>query len=401
MLSGRRNLILFAELLIIACVAVIWSPATVAHASDAATTQAETPAPNLQPVSETPLVVRGRVIRTESYWNADHTLIESRNILALESAPSGTLAALPGQESAQQVAVYTLGGELPDGMGMLVSDAPTLQQGEEVVLSLRRSLQDVNGYEITGGQNGKVLLQSASVDGLGARQYVYNNYKWPTSAVSYLVNTNTQQAGGDSGSQDDFLAAIRRAANTWTYAGEADITFTYAGATVSTKVGFNGANEIIFVNEGLVDAAGNTRPLATALVFYMNSTIVETDIKINDAYTWNAAGVKLPAAFDLQSVVLHELGHWLGLGHDEDDQAVMYAVMAVGTAKRALFADDLQGIAALYPCTAGANCNPEAPADPPFIPDPVTTSSPGATNDPAPEQPAVPSPELYLPLVRS
>ncbi len=401
MLLGRRSLLLFAELLITACVAVIWSPSMAAHASDAATIQAETPAQNLQPVTETPLVVCGRVVQTESYWNADHTLIESRNILALQNAPSGTLAARPGQESPEQIAVYTLGGELPDGMGMLVSDAPTLQQGEEVVLSLRRSPQDVNGYEITGGQNGKVLLQPAPADGVGARQYIYNNYKWPTSAVSYLVNTNTQQAGGDGGSQDDFLAAIRRAANTWTYAEEADITFTYAGSTTSTKVGFNGANEIIFVNEGLVDGAGNSRPLATALVFYMNSTIVETDIKINDAYTWNAAGAKLPAAFDLQSVVLHELGHWLGLGHDEDDQAVMYAVMAVGTAKRALFANDLQGIAALYPCTAGANCNPEAPADPPFIPDPISTSSPGATNDPAPQQPAVPSQELYLPLVQS
>ena len=384
MSSGRRNLVLFAELFIMVCAAVIWSPNTVARASDAA----GTPAPGLQqPTSETSLVVRGRVIQTESYWNSDHSLIESRSTLAVESNLSGTLAANPGQQSAQQVTVYTMGGELPDGMGMLVSDAPMLQPGEEVELSLRRSAQDLNGYEIAGSSS--------------ARQYVYNNYKWPTTAVRFFVNANTQQAGGDNGSQDDFLAAIRRAANTWTYAAEADITFTYAGSTASTKVGFNGANEIVFVNDGLVDGAGNNRPLATALVFYMKSTIVETDIKINDAYTWYAAGSLSTAEFDLQSVVLHELGHWLGLGHDEDDQAVMYAQMATGIVKRALFENDLQGIAALYPCAAGATCNPEAPAEPSFIPDPILASTPGAANDPATQQPAVPSQDLFLPLVQS
>ena len=400
MSSGRRNLVLFAELFIMVCAAVIWSPTTVAGASDAA----GTPAPGLQqPTSETSLVVRGHVIQTESYWNTDHSLIESRSTLAVESNLSGTLAANPGQQSEQQVTVYTMGGELPDGMGMLVSDAPMLQPGEEVELSLRRSAQDLNGYEIAGGESGKILLQPASTPAgnSSTRQYVDNNYRWPTTAVRFFVNANTQQAGGDNGSQDDFLTAIRRAANTWTYAAEADITFTYAGSTTSTKVGFNGANEIVFVNDGLVDGAGNNRPLATALVFYMKSTIVETDIKINDAYTWYTAGSLSTAEFDLQSVVLHELGHWLGLGHDEDDQAVMYAQMATGIVKRALFENDRQGIATLYPCAAGATCNPEAPAEPSFIPDPIVPSTPGGANDPATQQPAVPSQDLFLPLVQS
>ena len=390
----RRSLILFAELFIMVCAALIWSPNMVAQA----TGTASPPAPGLQrPTSEPPLVVRGRVVQTESYWNSDHSLIESRSTLVVESSLSGTLTANP----AHQVTVYTMGGELPNGMGMLASDAPMLQPGEEVELSLRRSAEDLNAYEIAGGANGKILLQPAPTGSSDARQYVDNHYKWPTNAVRYFVNANTSQAASDNDARDEFLAAIRRAANTWTYAAEADITFTYAGSTNSTKVGFNGANEIVFVNDGLVDSAGNNRPLATALVFFMNSTIVETDIKINDAYAWYAAGSLSPAQFDLQSVVLHELGHWLGLGHDEDDQAVMYAEMAPGIVKRALFENDLQGIAALYPCAAGTACNPEAQADPPFIANPVATPGPGAANDPETQQPAVPSQELYLPLVQS
>ena len=395
---GRRNLILFAELFIVVCAALIWSPNTVAQASDSASA----PAPGLQqPTIAPPLVVRGHIAQTVSYWNSDHTLIESRSTLVVESSLSGMLPATPARQADQQVTVYTMGGELPDGMGMLVSDAPMLRQGEEVELSLRHSAEDLNAYEIAGGTSGKILLQPAPTGSSDTRQYVDNNYKWPTSTVRYFVNANTQQAASDNGLQDEFRAAILRAANTWTYAEEADITFTYAGSTNSTRVGFNGANEIIFVNDGMVDGAGNSRPLATALVFYMKSTIVETDIKINDAYAWYAAGGLSPAQFDLQSVVLHELGHWLGLGHDEDDRAIMYAEMAPGIVKRALFENDIAGIAALYPCAAGTACNPEAPADPPFIADPVVTSGPGAANDPETQQPAVPSQDLYLPLVQS
>ena len=113
----RRSLILFAELFIMVCAALIWSPNMVAQATDTASP----PAPGLQrPTSEPPLVVRGRVVQTESYWNSDHSLIESRSTLVVESSLSGTLTANP----AHQVTVYTMGGELPNGMGMLASDAP-------------------------------------------------------------------------------------------------------------------------------------------------------------------------------------------------------------------------------------------------------------------------------------
>ncbi|WCJ20891.1 Metalloendoproteinase 3-MMP [Euphorbia peplus] len=51
---------------------------------------------------------------------------------------------------------------------------------------------------------------------------------------------------------------------------------------------------------------------------------------------------------DLQSVVLHELGHVLGLGHSRDPEAIMYSGIAPGTIKRELTQDDIDGIQALY-----------------------------------------------------
>ena len=52
--------------------------------------------------------------------------------------------------------------------------------------------------------------------------------------------------------------------------------------------------------------------------------------------------------FDYASVVLHEFGHSLGLGHSADPSAVMFPFIAPETISRILAADDILGIQKLY-----------------------------------------------------
>ncbi len=52
--------------------------------------------------------------------------------------------------------------------------------------------------------------------------------------------------------------------------------------------------------------------------------------------------------FDFPTVVLHEFGHSLGLGHSGDPAAIMFPSIAPETVKRTLAADDILGIQALY-----------------------------------------------------
>ncbi|MFO0968637.1 MAG: Ig-like domain repeat protein [Gemmataceae bacterium] len=52
----------------------------------------------------------------------------------------------------------------------------------------------------------------------------------------------------------------------------------------------------------------------------------------------NAVG---PDQFDFETIVMHELGHALGLGHSEDTSSVMYATLATGEARRSLTVADL------------------------------------------------------------
>ncbi|KAJ6422221.1 hypothetical protein OIU84_027216 [Salix udensis] len=52
---------------------------------------------------------------------------------------------------------------------------------------------------------------------------------------------------------------------------------------------------------------------------------------------------------DLESVSVHEMGHLLGLYHSTDRESIMYPSLQIGTKKRDLTQDDIDGIHALYP----------------------------------------------------
>lgn len=70
--------------------------------------------------------------------------------------------------------------------------------------------------------------------------------------------------------------------------------------------------------------------------------LTESDININSNQPWDNGAVS--GRYDVQSVMLHELGHTIGLGHSQRSDAVMYAYMNSGITKRALTSDDIAGV---------------------------------------------------------
>jgi len=55
-----------------------------------------------------------------------------------------------------------------------------------------------------------------------------------------------------------------------------------------------------------------------------------------------------PNCYDVESVFLHEFGHWLSLGYSNIYQAVMFRELLKWQLKRALHQDDINGIKSIY-----------------------------------------------------
>jgi peptidoglycan hydrolase-like protein with peptidoglycan-binding domain len=73
-----------------------------------------------------------------------------------------------------------------------------------------------------------------------------------------------------------------------------------------------------------------------------------SDMTIDSAENWSVATPTPPDAVDLFSVVLHELGHSIGLAHSGIPSAVMYPGISFGEMKRNLDTDDKAGASLLY-----------------------------------------------------
>lgn len=95
------------------------------------------------------------------------------------------------------------------------------------------------------------------------------------------------------------------------------------------------------------NTAGNTLALTT-LTFNVNSgEIYDADIEINGETELSTSDSDVKN--DLQSILTHEIGHFLGLAHSPVEDSTMYAVYQAGsTSYRDLAPDDVSGVCSVY-----------------------------------------------------
>ena len=127
-----------------------------------------------------------------------------------------------------------------------------------------------------------------------------------------------------------------------------------------TRDAFNGVNQIDF---------GFLPPgvLANTVSVFLNKETVECDMRFNSAVNWYT-GTGTPAAdqYDWWSVATHEMGHCLGLAHEDSvtPPPVMRTALSLGTVQRQLTADDVAGRNAIYDAPQAGSGSSPPPASP-------------------------------------
>lgn len=196
-------------------------------------------------------------------------------------------------------------------------------------------------------------------------------FRTDNTAIQFLLNSGVtpglqSNASGKTvtviSSGSNPVAAVRNALATWNGVTTANIHFL---PLQSTSAGINPSDGMMVIDVGaspgevsMVGGAGGA--LAITVASYTVSpqsvnganvpegAILDTDIIINPAYAFSTDG---STAYDLQSVMTHELGHSLSANHTGLLGASMFQL---NSGQRFLTADDLAFVNSTYPLPSGA-----------------------------------------------
>ena len=167
--------------------------------------------------------------------------------------------------------------------------------------------------------------------------YELAGYSWPTPSATFYVDI----PGKNGLWNDAFEAAM--------YQWGVDTVFQYyiIRDTYSDPCRENDErNGVRFAVSDCGDAWGRST-LAVTHIWYVDDTIVETDIIFNANQNWDVySGPWSYSSNDFSRIAIHELGHALGLDHEDSG---VDAIMASYAGDIYLpQADDLAGVAAIY-----------------------------------------------------
>jgi len=182
---------------------------------------------------------------------------------------------------------------------------------------------------------------------------------WRDSAFPVTVVASEGLSPDISGNAD--VEALRSALNSWSSVDGSDARLRYGGEGDVQAGVIDGINAIEFSTSPQLDLSGAITQ--SFLLIDDDGVIREADILVNNrSYTFNTDGGNV--GLDLETVLLRELGHLLGLDSSpigettfesgqqqvDEDSAVMYPVPRGPTqVARSLTEDDMAAVAAIYP----------------------------------------------------
>ncbi len=252
------------------------------------------------------------------------------------SAAAGTLDTVTITGSGFGESMGTVEFFYRPGQPAIVADSDDIVAWDDETIVTRVPVGTVSGYAGASASSGPVTV--VTVEG-GRSDALPFEVTFGLGAAKWVAGATTFRVNAGCADTDDELALVLAGARVW--AGASNFSVTYDGPTDEAVVG-NGVNDISWgeLPEGI---------LGQASLMFVNGTMVETDIVLNDFYVWGDATAG--ADIDVQTVIAHELGHWLSLRDlygETDADKVMCGTLSYGQTRRALMVEDREGIIRLY-----------------------------------------------------
>lgn len=214
------------------------------------------------------------------------------------------------------------------------------------------------------------LVALASALGLATRVHAWNPIDPSAPRWSGPVPFAMSRAGAADLGPDTTEAAITDAFEAWTRVSCTSLATTYEGRTDARPRAGDGVSVIGWDEDAWrydPTAIAVTQPQWGARAVDGHPVIVEADMELNGVdFTW-IDGPGSGRSVDVGSIVLHEVGHYVGLGHSRDPSATMYYAYRGGVS--ALATDDEIAICTSYPngdplptdchitgCASGESC---------------------------------------------
>jgi hypothetical protein len=181
---------------------------------------------------------------------------------------------------------------------------------------------------------------------------------WSDSCLTFTVQRDGSPRNDIGGAELE--TAVASAFATWTSAdcgngARPSLRIESLGQVQCDRVEYNptsgNANVFVFRDESWLDDGGSGDVLGLTTAHYQPSTgrIWDVDVELNGTSGDISVGDPEDGA-DLASILTHETGHFLGLDHTREVNAVMYGrYQPMGPALRVLAPDDVAGVCALFP----------------------------------------------------
>jgi len=190
------------------------------------------------------------------------------------------------------------------------------------------------------------------------------NTRWQLSSTYVSADLNNAQVDG----------AVNAAFNEWSAPGCTEFDVLQGGDTAGNPLDNNNDNDIVgFMESSWPASLGGSSTLAVTVPswyqephceFIENADMVVNGVNhywvLGNPSNWNQA--------DLQSVIAHEAGHWIGFDHNTYAGSTLTASYSGGISERTITCDDTEGACSVYPasgnactadyyCECGVGCN--------------------------------------------